>query len=430
MRVANCNDSGAGSLRDSVACADSGDVIDLTRLGCGRIVLTSGHVLIRQPDLTLVGPGRSRLTFDGNFASRALVSATAPPPATAGTLEVRSMTIAHGRAAPVPGEDSFRISGGCIDAGGNLRLSGVDVHHCRVDPSAGGYTSGGGVSASNTLLLVNSNLYANVARNGDGGGAAASSIRAQHSRINGNSARSGGGLSAADVSLTYSTVGGNQSQAEGGGVYVDGRASFNRSTVSNNRTAAEYAGRGGGVWGREVEVQDSTFSGNQAVSGSAILSRSYVRINNSTIAFNRQLQTDPGRGGAVEVSSFELATAPTPAATAPQAAYLINSSIIASNQTNRMPGNDVAPGSSYVAGSNNLIERTSIRVPPDTLSAYPRLAPLAYNGGPTRTHALLGDSPAIDRGRNVRNRQYDQRGPGFARVNGRVADIGAFECGY
>ena len=31
----------------------------------------------------------------------------------------------------------------------------------------------------------------------------------------------------------------------------------------------------------------------------------------------------------------------------------------------------------------------------------PRLGPLAKNGGPTRTHALLPDSPAIDRFREM-----------------------------
>jgi hypothetical protein len=55
-----------------------------------------------------------------------------------------------------------------------------------------------------------------------------------------------------------------------------------------------------------------------------------------------------------------------------------------------------------------------------------RLGPLADNGGPTRTHALLPGSPAIDAGSNPAGLAYDQRGPNFARVHG-VADIGAFE---
>jgi hypothetical protein len=57
------------------------------------------------------------------------------------------------------------------------------------------------------------------------------------------------------------------------------------------------------------------------------------------------------------------------------------------------------------------------------------LGPLANNGGPTDTHALLSGSPAIDAGdpNFTPPPDYDQRGPGYSRVvNGRI-DIGAFE---
>jgi hypothetical protein len=66
-------------------------------------------------------------------------------------------------------------------------------------------------------------------------------------------------------------------------------------------------------------------------------------------------------------------------------------------------------------------------LPPDTLHADPHLAPLADNGGPTATHAIAADSPAIDAGNNVAGLDTDQRGSGFARVVGAAADIGAFE---
>ena len=67
-------------------------------------------------------------------------------------------------------------------------------------------------------------------------------------------------------------------------------------------------------------------------------------------------------------------------------------------------------------------------LPPDTLIGFDALlGPLAYNGGPTRTHSLLAGSPAIDAGNNVANEENDQRGPGFPRVIGARADIGALE---
>ncbi len=63
----------------------------------------------------------------------------------------------------------------------------------------------------------------------------------------------------------------------------------------------------------------------------------------------------------------------------------------------------------------------------------PLLAPLADNGGPTLTHALLPDSPAINRGdlTGVAGQNGlpfdDQRGEPFGRVFGGRIDIGAFE---
>ena len=80
-----------------------------------------------------------------------------------------------------------------------------------------------------------------------------------------------------------------------------------------------------------------------------------------------------------------------------------------------------------VVGANNLIGASAVAVPSDTINADPRLAPLADNGGPTLTHALPIDSPAIFRGNNTVGHAYDQRGPPFLRVNRVRADIGAYE---
>ena len=65
----------------------------------------------------------------------------------------------------------------------------------------------------------------------------------------------------------------------------------------------------------------------------------------------------------------------------------------------------------------------------DRINTDPRLGRLANNGGPTFTHALFSDSPAIGAGdpNFIPPPEYDQRGPGFPRVmNGRI-DIGSFE---
>ncbi len=58
----------------------------------------------------------------------------------------------------------------------------------------------------------------------------------------------------------------------------------------------------------------------------------------------------------------------------------------------------------------------------------PKLGPLADNGGPTLTMALLPGSPAIDAGDTSLAPPTDQRG--FPRPFGPTADIGAYELSY
>jgi FIMAH domain len=87
---------------------------------------------------------------------------------------------------------------------------------------------------------------------------------------------------------------------------------------------------------------------------------------------------------------------------------------------------------SILVGSHNLIEDGSGGLP-DTITGNPMLGPLADNGGPTLTFALLPGSPALNAGDdalavdvNGNRLAFDQRGPGFKRFAGTV-DIGAFE---
>lgn len=56
-----------------------------------------------------------------------------------------------------------------------------------------------------------------------------------------------------------------------------------------------------------------------------------------------------------------------------------------------------------------------------------KLGPLANNGGPTLTQLPAGDSPLVDTGSNPASLSSDQRGAGFQRVIGALADIGSTE---
>jgi hypothetical protein len=82
-----------------------------------------------------------------------------------------------------------------------------------------------------------------------------------------------------------------------------------------------------------------------------------------------------------------------------------------------------------LSGHNDLVKfvGSGMTLPAGTLRSDPHLGPLQDNGGPTRTQALMPDSPAIDAGNNTAGFTYDQRLTGFKRVVGGAADIGAFE---
>jgi hypothetical protein len=73
-------------------------------------------------------------------------------------------------------------------------------------------------------------------------------------------------------------------------------------------------------------------------------------------------------------------------------------------------------GTTFAAGSANNLAGVD-----------PLLGPLANNGGPTKTHALLPGSPAINHGANPAGLTFDQRGSPFLRAFGGGVDIGAFE---
>lgn len=418
IHVMNCNDSGVGSLRGSVATAYSGETIDLARLPCSRIVLTSGQIVIPQKDLTLVGPGRSKLTLDGNHASRVLLHTGG------GNLVVKAMSIANGYFHLFTVGERFR--GGCIASDSNVELNTINLHDCLVEQIPTGDEwgkGGGGVFAHSTLRVINSNIFSNTAKDGFGGGAYAEGhVVVYRSRIYNNNGFRGGGLMAGQcVSIVYSTVDGNtasiidknafNSIALGGGIYTEGELVVDNSTVSNNRVVD---GPGGGSEAGATYVNDSTFSGNEGNFISAVSSGTRLLISNSTIAFNRSM---------LDASASAVVGHYT----------TINSSIIAHNLNGNAAGYDVSKdsyfGDGFVRGANNIIGRATpwTSLPPDTLSVDPLLAPLANNGGPTKTHALLNGSPAIDRGSNLRHRLYDQRGPGFPRVKGTATDIGAFK---
>lgn len=410
--VTNCNNSGSGSLRAAAAVALSGDTIDLSRLSCTRITLAS-EVLLPQSDIRLLGRDRLALTLHGNHVTRVLHHTGS------GTLSVERLSVSYG---VVTGE---RVSGGCIESTGNVTLRQSRAHHCLADANTGAVpvALGGAIHATGFVLLDRSSVFENQARaiaEADGGGVdSGGRTTLLHSQVYNNSADLGGGVLAENgFRMVYSILQGNLASEEGGGAYAQGNVEVTKSTVSGNQSNDSGGGiafHQGSVINAMAVIADSTISGNTAdrVSALAFVSTG-GSIYNSTITANHETTTDTC-WGAVYSSGLRM-----------------ESTVASANTCDAANGprdlGDLASQPAVVTGSHDLVGSSSLSMPADTLfSDTPGLGPLALNGGPTRTHAVLSGSLLIDRGNNVLNRIYDQRGEPFARVRGPAADIGAFE---
>jgi hypothetical protein len=406
IRVANCDDAGPGTLRNAVALASSGDLITLKQLACNDIVLTSGQIVVPQASLTLVG--NRKVTVDGNRNGRVFLHSGT------GTLRLESLSVANGV------EPGTFVFGGCIYSWGRVELFHARVHHCTAQRRGGlePEAYGGGIAAASVLVL-HSKVYSNVAELfGKGGGIYSwGAVRIHQSQLYDNRAYEGGAVASErePVSVSYSRIERNHADSRGGAIAAWGDATINKTTIAGNRSNGQCGALC--LFGRRNLILDSTLSSNSALYLSVGQMTGDATIANSTIAFNREEYTNPNYcSGAMFAMHLHL-----------------ENSILAKNTCAAGAGTDIAgeAGFSTVVGANNIVGRTSLALPSDTIRADPRLAPLADNGGPTPTHAPLPGSPAIDAGNNVFERLYDQRGPGYPRTRGPAPDIGAVEyCGH
>jgi hypothetical protein len=179
----------------------------------------------------------------------------------------------------------------------------------------------------------------------------------------------------ATMIVTNSTISGNTSVSSGGGL-------LNR-------------GYGSGAFGSEAQltVLNCTISGNSAETGAGLLNGGYnavgrLKIANSTVAENTGTY---GRG--IHNSGFAFVAI---------ANCIFKSALPIGNAANLTTTVHNHGGIADSYGYNLTDDGGGgiLTISTDQINTDPMLGPLQDNGGATWTHAPLGGSPAVDRGKN------------------------------
>jgi hypothetical protein len=206
-----------------------------------------------------------------------------------------------------------------------------------------------------------------------------------------------------------STISGNKTLfAPGGGINsccFDATVIIRNSTIANNRSARHAGGIGIGA-GATIVITNTTISGNISESdgGGGLDVYGTARIYNSTVVSNSAIS-----GGGVRNLSGST---------------ILKNTIVANNTSGGdCVGTIQSDGHNLSSGATCNFINTG-----DRQNVDPRLGPLTDNGGPTPTHLLLLDSPAINAGDNIGCSSDDQRG--VIRPQSGVCDIGAVELAF
>ncbi|GAA0720726.1 hypothetical protein GCM10009105_30410 [Dokdonella soli] len=378
--------------------------------------MLTGALVANQATLTLNGPGVDKLDIDAAIVNSRVINHQGT-----GTLYINGVALSSGTYS-----SSSAARGGCLYSKGSVALSHASVYSCTARTTAGvAVAQGGGIFTQQKLTLNASSVHDNSADASSGGSAAGGGAY--------TAATVGNQFLAQDSTIAHNHVtAANTVNSNGGGLRLRTGGVISNSTISGNTSNGDAGGisvNTGGPTPPSFSLLSSTVSGNSAAHfASGVLANNVATVvTNSTIAFNTTSNTStiPPSAGLV-INQFSGNPLP----------LTLQSNIIANNTTasTSSPENDfgfvsyLGPFSN--SSTNNLIGGvySGVPLPAGTISGVcPRLGPLRFNGGPTSTHALLSGSRGIDEGANGLNFADDQRGPGYPRISGSVADIGAYE---
>jgi len=372
------NGAGLCGISGAIQEANAHAGPDTIAFAVSEVVLASTQTITSTSDVTFDGPGANIVTLNAHEDFGAFVIAAGA------TVRMSGLTIANAFAANGVNDGAPGQNGGAIRNAGTLHLDAM------------AFTNDvAGQGQDNNISGVQN-------RGGDGGKGGAifnsGTLTVTNSTFNGNRAGKGG----------WGTLGNG-----GGGTGGFGGAIANAATmtITNCTITQNAAGDGGNL--------------NQVGgSGGGIynLASGTLTIRNSTIISNSvgtSLSGRLGQGGDIDNDG---------------------DATLASTITNDIAGDAPFKSAGYTLVQANVTLDETANTGTNITGVDPKVSPLADNGGPTKTCALMVDSPALDKGKNFATDDQgnpitsDQRGaarvdsPNFANASGGDGtDIGAFE---
>lgn len=322
--------------------------------------------------------------------------------------------------------------GGAYIGGGTISIDNSTFESCAATGgnagtgqnggNFGGESGGGGLYSLGNTTVTNSTFDLNTSTGGRGGDAFGPDCFGGHIALDGGAAR-GGAILADGGSLIINTATFANNSANGGNGGDGGPT--NVGTCAGSQHGAGGLAHGGAITNNNaatLNIEHATISGNTAQAGNSGVNQAGANQPPRLVA--------EGTGGGIRVGP---------------AGVTLENSVIAGNTAANGTGNNSGaptPGpnvdGAVTSNGHNLLgiatEATGFTGPGDQTGVDPLLAPLADNGGPTRTMALAATSPAIDAG-VAAGSSLDQRGkartyddPGVAdALTSDGTDIGAFE---
>ena len=372
------------SLREAIFVANANPGSDTIRVPNGTYNLTLGTLNITD-SVTIQGTPGAHPTIVGQAGTRVFDVPTTTPPI---SLEFDDLTIKGGGGAAVTGNGAgVHIENGLDTV--TFRRSTVTGNNAAGNGGGVADEPSGAIPTTINLFIIDSTISGNTAGSNGGGiwAKGTSSLQITGSTLSGNTATGGNGGGAFIASIgtspsttvlgagsliSNSTIGGNSANnGNGGGVDFEGGGSSTVGTLAIGSTTIAHnsAKNGGGVY-------RSTLNAGVGVANTIIALNTF-----STGGANSDVSGAFGDGG----------------------------------------GNLIG----IVTGGTGFTVSTLLGTAGTPLD--PLIGPLANNGGPTQTYALLVGSPAISAASvNVSLiPPTDQRG--VARPQGTGPDIGAYE---